>query len=261
MTRQPKQAAGPAAAEPAASPRVFSCPACAKQYRWSAQLEGKKIRCRACGHMFWPGGDPERTQTAAVARAGARSGFAMLAPSATKRVASETEELTALHNWVIPALVLAIGLGWRLYQVFEHAARFESVALWQSLLLVLAEWLLVTLALAGGLLAVTMFVDIEIDKIGATVLKLAATVILMCAMAQFCASFDRQPGDLYGMTLGVPCVLLLAFLMLTAMFRADVSEALMGSAPLMLAAGAVMAALSFTMQNELGTILSFGRPA
>ena len=238
----------------------FTCPGCGAKYRWSAQLEGKKIRCKKCDQTFWPRGDPQETFNAAVTAAGARGGFAMLAQTTSRRAATEEEELTAFHNWVLPLGALGLGLAWRAWQCIDYAGRSDSVALWQLLLLVIGEWVVVSIACAGGVLGAAIFVDMDLDKIAAAALKILSTVILMCAVAQFSSSFDRQPGDLWGMTLGVPCVLLLAFVMLAGMFRADLLEALMGSVAITVPVVAVMGALALMMQSELGQVLSFGRP-
>lgn len=244
-----------------AAASAFACPACGAKYRWKADLASKKIRCKHCSGTFWPAGDPEQQYAAAVTAAGARGGYAMLAPKSARRVQTEEDELTALHNWVLPGIVLAAGGSWRLWQAIGHAARYESVAAWQSIMLVIAEWLAVSIAVAGGVLVSALFIDIDLDKLGRAALKVVSTAILMCAVAQFCSSFDRVPEDMWGMIQGVPCVLLLAFFMLVGMFKADLLEALMGSVAITLFVVGVMAALAFTMQNELGSILSFGRPA
>ena len=260
MTSKPVKPPPPSSSA-AAADEDFACPKCDTRYRWTPQLEGRKIRCRKCGNTFWPRGDPKEALEDEVSAAGARSGFAMLASSPSRRVATEEEPLTAFHNWVLPLAALGLGLAWRIWQAVDHAARFDSVALWQSLLLVIGEWIAVSLACAGGVLVAATFADIELDKLAASALKVAGTVILMCAVAQFCSSFDQRSGDLWGMTLGVPCVLLLAFFMLAAMFRADVLEALMGSVAITIAVVAVMAAMAAMLQSELGQVLSFGRPA
>ena len=179
MMRNPE----PAQPSLAAAGEQFACPTCATRYRWSAQLEGKKIRCKKCGQTFWPRGDPQEALNA-LAQAGAKSGYAMLAKDPNRRMASEEEELTAFHNWVLPLVVLGLGLSWRMWQSADHAWRHDSVALWQSLLLVMGEWIVVSIACAGGVLAAAMFVDIDLDKIGASALKVVSTVILMCSLAQ-----------------------------------------------------------------------------
>lgn len=258
MTAKPRPTAHEATTSTAEE--QFACPACGTQYRWGPQLEGKKIRCKKCGQTFWPRGDPQEALNSTVAAAGARSGFAMLASTSSRTAATEEEELTAFHNWVLPLSAFTLGISWRIWQCVEHAGRYESVALWQSILLTIGEWIVVSMACAGGVLLAAMFADIDLDKIGLAALKVASTAILMCALAHFSSSFDQQPGDLWGMTLGVPCILLLAFFLLGGMFRADLLEALMGSVALTVPVVAVMAALAFMVQSELGQVLSFGRP-
>jgi hypothetical protein len=243
-------------------PEIFACPQCSASYRWKPELAGKKIRCKKCQCTFSPDGvNPSASADAMVARVGASGGYAMLAHRASRKVATEEDELTAVHHWVMPLIVLGVGVLLRGWQVIAHSGRFQSVAIWESAGLVLVEWLLVSVAVAGGLLASAMFMEIELEKLGRAALKVVSTALLMSAVANFASSLDKAPDDLIGLILGVPCILLLAFFMLAAMFGVDLLEGLMGTVAITVAAAAVMIALALMVGGQEGLILGFGRPA
>ncbi len=237
-----------------------ACPKCGARYRWKPELAGRSIRCKHCQSVFKAEAAAEGATVAAVERAGARGGYAMLAHRVSRRAATEEEELTVVHNWVLPLVVLGLGAGWRLWQAIEHAGRYESVALWESLGLVTLEWVVVSIAVAGGVFVSAMFIEIDIDKVGRAILKVTSTALLMCAVANFCSSFDKVPGDLIGMIQGVPCILILAYLMVAGMFGVDLMEGLMGTVAITVFAVGVMVALALSVQTEAGSILGFGRP-
>ncbi len=237
---------------------TFACPQCQARYRWKPELAGRRIRCKHCSSTFAPELAGEDDHATAVAAAAARSGFAL--PARSRTVATEQDELTAFHHWLVPLAVLAVGVALRLTQAIGHARRFDSVSIAESLGIVLLEWVIISLALAVAVVVCAFFVEMELEKIPAAVLKVAATAVLMCGVAQFCASLDRTSWDMWGISLGAPCVLMLAFLMLSAMFGADLLEALIGSVGVMVIVVAVMLGLAVVFDGEVGRVLALGRP-
>ena len=241
------------------TPKIVRCPGCGKGYRWRDELAGKKIRCKDCDETFAVDGPGEGVDDE-LAEAAKRGGHV----PPRRRAAGDADNFdpdapTAFHNWVVPGVALGLGLLWRGYQTFSHAAQYESVALWQSLGLVLLEWALLTAAVFGAVALTTAITSLEIGDLASAILKAAAAALLMAAACRFFSGIDRDPGDTNGFLFGVPAVLLIGFVMFVACYRADLAESLMAAVAMTFLCVGVLAVLGANIGGEAGAVLGLGR--
>lgn len=240
------------------------CPACGKRYRWRDELAGKKIRCKGCGGVFAP--SPEATESAQahlaeVSAAAARHGFVVTDRRSPREMSAEMEETTRFHNWILPVIVLAPVLLWRVIQATGHAGAREDVSQGIALFLVLMEAVLVAGAILGSLVAVASVVELEVTDWRSAVLKALASAFAITALCTFFAQFDFTTWDLNSMMLGVPSILLIAYFMYTAMYRADLLEGLLATVVTTVLVTVVLLALANVVRGPAGAILAFGRPS
>ena len=242
---------------PVSTPTLIHCPGCAKAYKWRPELVGKRIACKGCGQKFVVAGGENETEKLLADNA-QRGGY-VVPKRRDDGPTVDPDDPTTLHNWMLPAVTLGLALLWRGYEILAHHTLYENVPLWHSTLLVLLEWLVVGVAVGIALIVTGAFAGLEMGDPRSAALKVASVALMMAAATRFFSDFDR-PGDLYGMILGLPCILVLGFFLFAGMYRADLLESLAATLVVMFLATAALMILAGTIKGEPGLILGLGRP-
>ena len=144
---------------PAARP-AFACPACGKRYIWKPEFAGRKVKC-TCGSMMTPGGGE------AAAAGGSRavtvgSGY-VAGHRARPQVAGGEAETSAVREWIVPMLLLGVGVVGRLVELGVMKPSAGGPGAGVALAFGVGGIVLATVALALGVLLAAQVMGSELD--------------------------------------------------------------------------------------------------
>jgi hypothetical protein len=172
-------------------------------------------------------------------------------------MASETEELGPVRDFVIPIILLVVGAITRFGQVLAYAGT-EKLTTGKAIVLWVCELVLGAAAMLGGVLAMVSFMSLTFGPPGRAVLKVLALWLIAAAAGCFVAKIDADPMNIRGIVLAFHVVLLVYFAGFATLFSIDVQEALMTAVAVTVVQGLLLFGIAKSMSPDAARALFFG---
>src|SRR5437762_13043630 len=227
----------------------FSCPTCAKRFRWKTELAGRSVTC-GCGAKFRVPGetlaaaDPYSLNDGSnepppVARAPAKSARtlpASLPPSplrvpkmAAQQKAIEryddADEDTAFKGFYLPMLMIVVGLAARIGRAVFVASGHSVGA---GVGMVICEMILSVATMMLGCALAAQFLSVNFGRIDRAALKLAGIAVCSAAIGTWIASGGNRGGLAIDATIVAwHLVFVLYWLFFYMLFDLDLQETMM----------------------------------
>jgi hypothetical protein len=217
----------------------FKCPKCLAELVWFPRVAGRKVSC-PCGHVF-----------VAPTRATLLAAQQPVAPEPTREAPNRAAEMAALYarprqrivddlheehggplrNWIVPSILLTLGLLILLSQVTWKPREIPTrVDLSFGQIAVIVVVMIVTLMAGVGVF--TWLMNMDFGRLVPAGYKLLAIPVFAGSLAMAVARLDKAPHSATGMAMGWHLLVLLYWCLFAFLFKLEWLETLMVVLPI-----------------------------
>ena len=207
---------------------AFNCPKCSAELLWYPQAAGRRVSC-PCGHVFVaptrsavvnepappPRESPKRAES-----------LASIYGRPRRRIVEDDETGGPIRNWVIPSILIGLGLFVASTQVTWRPKEipFKMDLSPVQMLVILAAVVITLLATVG---AIAALMTIDLGRTGPAIYKLCSIPLFAGPIALAVARLDSAPMSITGPLMGWHLLVLIYWGAFSLLFKLELWETIL----------------------------------